>query len=864
MNKQLNETQRVNQVRGKSTMTLSREEFVDKETIPKVLRVIKSDGPGLPRKIVRQRKIQTDIRAKSLRYTGAIHDTKARKKKGVSFEKVKSNQTKHQLKDSRQKQQATKNSQDSAYKQRRKTDYSKAIQRNGLDPGQEKKQFQNSVHSKDRRSTFSMQVKQKGLQKAGQVVRFSGAGVAKAMQRDSGSEESPAQDIRTSYGNVKATKEGIKKTTNLASNGVKRAAKAPQKAYQLAKKRRKIFQHAQAQAVNVLRIIQAVVSAFVSLVSSLSVAVVPIICGIVVVVVVTSVFSIFSSFTIKAEERALTATWKHITELDTDKTIAVRKGDKELEINKRYSVRADVNFFTPIDPILSYLDTMYGDYSLDKLLPKEKLTAKEKIDDLHDQLITVKDGEKKEEITVTSPEEVFKKIIESDDYKGQQEAMAEAGPYISMVQLDSPFKNQDSLIVNRRFGYYPEGTKKKDFKGIRVQADKGTKVYAPMDGEISLDGTTIKITHWTIELFLMNVDPEIDDGTILESGDYLGKTSGDNNLKIEYKKWASHLNPGFFFSDVSYLGDSKFGYTTSGSGYDEAIFRRMIKEKCNFFSTKADKIVEEAKKAGVSPVLFAAIMAHESAWGTSKAIIQHNNPSGQMDGNTIIHFDTLDAGIEMTGRTLNNLVVKNKLDTIEKLGSVYCPIGADNDPLGLNQYWVPTVKDFLEQFGGTKDMSILWSDGGSAEGGTPTGAPVLDMPAEYKDLVTFPKYNGVDYNNSGSYPFGQCTWYAYNRLAQLGKKVDDFMGNGGEWGYKGAALGYNTSKTPQLGWAISIPGGVAGSTPAYGHVAFVEYVNPDGSVLVSECNVFDKGSGTVSYRVLGRDIVSQCTFVEGK
>jgi len=34
-------------------------------------------------------------------------------------------------------------------------------------------------------------------------------------------------------------------------------------------------------------------------------------------------------------------------------------------------------------------------------------------------------------------------------------------------------------------------------------------------------------------------------------------------------------------------------------------------------------------------------------------------------------------------------------DYIEFLGSRYCPVGADNDPQGLNKNWVKNVKYFL-------------------------------------------------------------------------------------------------------------------------------------------------------------------------
>lgn len=45
-------------------------------------------------------------------------------------------------------------------------------------------------------------------------------------------------------------------------------------------------------------------------------------------------------------------------------------------------------------------------------------------------------------------------------------------------------------------------------------------------------------------------------------------------------------------------------------------------------------------------------------------MLNHNNPSGQTRGSTIIHFDTLDDGIEMTGQRLHNLVIERELHTI--------------------------------------------------------------------------------------------------------------------------------------------------------------------------------------------------------
>ncbi|HCM84811.1 MULTISPECIES: glucosaminidase domain-containing protein [Enterococcus] len=138
-----------------------------------------------------------------------------------------------------------------------------------------------------------------------------------------------------------------------------------------------------------------------------------------------------------------------------------------------------------------------------------------------------------------------------------------------------------------------------------------------------------------------------------------------------------------------------------------------------------------------------------------------------------------------------------------------------------------------------------------------------EIPEEYRSLMRYPDYNGVNYNTSGLYPVGQCTWYAFNRVKQLGKSVDDFMGNGGEWGTKGKALGYEISREPKAGWLISFTPGTAGSDPRYGHVAFVEVVRPEG-ILISEGNVY--GGTVISYRVIDANLAKSdlVTYIKAK
>lgn len=79
------------------------------------------------------------------------------------------------------------------------------------------------------------------------------------------------------------------------------------------------------------------------------------------------------------------------------------------------------------------------------------------------------------------------------------------------------------------------------------------------------------------------------------------------------------------------------------------------------------------------------------------------------------------------------------------------------------------------------------------------------------------------------YAFGNCTWYAYERRAQLGRPVGSFWGNAATWSMYARAAGYNVNTTPAAGAVIQNGGG-------YGHVAIVESVNPGESIMLSEMN----------------------------
>lgn len=76
--------------------------------------------------------------------------------------------------------------------------------------------------------------------------------------------------------------------------------------------------------------------------------------------------------------------------------------------------------------------------------------------------------------------------------------------------------------------------------------------------------------------------------------------------------------------------------------------------------------------------------------------------------------------------------------------------------------------------------------------------------------------------NGNTYFKGYCTWYAKQRRPDLPNQ----LGNGGQWVANAAARGIATGSTPKVG-AIA---------ETSGHVGYVEAVNADGTITISDMN----------------------------
>lgn len=176
-------------------------------------------------------------------------------------------------------------------------------------------------------------------------------------------------------------------------------------------------------------------------------------------------------------------------------------------------------------------------------------------------------------------------------------------------------------------------------------------------------------------------------------------------------------------------------------------------------------------------------------------------------------------------------------DTVESIVSKY----------GSTVEEIVALND-LEVSGLTEGTRIVIKDGSLPETERPEYvAPVVRRPTYTSTASTYSytylgssserqniEVVGYFYNLGGPYGRGQCTQWAWYKRQDL----PSTLGNANAWARNAAAAGYVVNRTPAAGAVFQTSSGW------YGHVGYVEAVNPDGSIVVSEMNY------GVNYRVI--------------
>ncbi|MDQ0199558.1 glucosaminidase domain-containing protein [Neobacillus ginsengisoli] len=107
--------------------------------------------------------------------------------------------------------------------------------------------------------------------------------------------------------------------------------------------------------------------------------------------------------------------------------------------------------------------------------------------------------------------------------------------------------------------------------------------------------------------------------------------------------------------------------------------------------------VQAGQQFNIDPALLAAIAQHETGNGQSNAARQKNNIAGMMGVNGLKSYSSIEQSIMDMAHNISKNYLGSGLHTISMIGSKYAPIGAENDPIGLNNHWVTGVTKYFDQ-----------------------------------------------------------------------------------------------------------------------------------------------------------------------
>lgn len=131
----------------------------------------------------------------------------------------------------------------------------------------------------------------------------------------------------------------------------------------------------------------------------------------------------------------------------------------------------------------------------------------------------------------------------------------------------------------------------------------------------------------------------------------------------------------------------------------------------------------------------------------------------------------------------------------------------------------------------------------------PDGRPAATRTSVSRGSFAFTYDNFVARYGANGYDYGWCTWWAAKRRIDIGRPVPTNLGNAVTWASRARAAGIGVDGSPR-GGDVAYYRNIGG----WGHVGFVERVNSDGSIWISDMNYFgvNQIDGTVRAGGWGR------------
>jgi hypothetical protein len=167
-----------------------------------------------------------------------------------------------------------------------------------------------------------------------------------------------------------------------------------------------------------------------------------------------------------------------------------------------------------------------------------------------------------------------------------------------------------------------------------------------------------------------------DDGRALAAKHELTGISGDND-HLQDARYAS-------YKDIP-KGDYQKGVTASQIAPTKP--EDLAPHLGGVLKGHENAFIAAGEKYGLDPRLIAAISILETGHGSSDAAKNFNNVGGMMDKDSpdmkgFLKFGSVDEGIDAMAKNLKEKYFDQGLDTIEKIGAKYAPVGdwVKNDP----------------------------------------------------------------------------------------------------------------------------------------------------------------------------------------
>lgn len=158
------------------------------------------------------------------------------------------------------------------------------------------------------------------------------------------------------------------------------------------------------------------------------------------------------------------------------------------------------------------------------------------------------------------------------------------------------------------------------------------------------------------------------------------------------------------------------GFIPAGMSPTAAMLDAYLAGKGSPMAGQGAAFMASGARWSVDPRLLVAIAGAESNFGSITC--GPHNAWGWACPNDPADFGTWADGIDTVTRGLRNYYLDEGRTSVSLIQQKYCPVGAANDPTGLNSHWTDNVTKFLTELGGNP----------ASVGPGPSGAGALQMP----------------------------------------------------------------------------------------------------------------------------------------